>query len=679
MNNPLLEPFELPPFSLIKPEHIEPAITTLIGRNLNAINELTQNQKNPTWESLVSPIEDLDDALNKAWSPISHLNSVANSKELREAYHLCLPKLSDYGTTVGQNKQLYEAYVALKASPTFATLEKAQQKTITNALRDFELSGVALPQAKKEEFAKLSKTLSEIQSHFQDNVMDATDHWHYDTLDENELKGIPKESIALAKQAAEKAKVQGFRLTLDFPCYYAVIQHADNRELRQKLHQAYNTRASELGQNPEKWDNTQLMDQILATRHALAKLLGFNNYAEQSVFKKMAKDPKKVMTFLEDLAKLTKPFAEKEFKELQAFAKKEYGIDKLESWDIPYYSEKLQQQQYSLSEELLRPYFPAKQAVMGLFEVVKRLYGLTIVEETDVDKWHNDVRFFLIYDDKKELLGKFYLDLYARNQKRGGAWMDEACVRRKSHGKLQHPVAYLTCNFRTPLNDEPALLTHDEVITLFHEFGHGLHHMLTKIDYPSVSGINGVPWDAVELPSQFMENWCWESEALAFISSHHQTKEPLPQDLLNKMMKAKNFQSAMQLMRQLEFALFDFRIHLEYNPELGSKIQDILNDVRAKYSVVTYAPYSRFAQSFNHIFSGGYAAGYYSYLWAEVLSSDAFSKFEVEGIFNPQTGREFLQKILEKGGSEDPDILFRDFRGRDPELTPLLKHRGLIN
>ncbi|MGE3318507.1 MAG: oligopeptidase A [Candidatus Berkiella sp.] len=679
MNNPLLEPFELPPFSRIRPEHVEPAVDTLIERNLRAINELVMGQKNPTWDSLVAPIEDLDDDLNKAWSPVSHLNSVANSKPLREVYHLCLPKLSDYGTTVGQNKLLYEAYVALKEAPSFAKLDKAQQKTITNAIRDFKLSGVALADDKKEEFAKLSKKLSELQSHFQDNVMDATDHWHHDVTDENELKGIPKESIALAKLAAEKAEVKGWRLTLDFPCYYAVIQYADNRELRQKMHQAYNTRASELGQNPERWDNTQLMDEILKTRHALAQLLGFNNYAERSVFKKMAKDPQKVMTFLEDLAKLTKPFAEKEFKELQAFAKKEYGIDKLEPWDIAYYSEKLQQQQYSLSEELLRPFFPADHVVNGLFEVVKRLYGLNIVEETNVDKWHDDVRFYVIYDSNKQLLGKFYLDLYARNQKRGGAWMDEACVRRKSHGKLQYPVAYLTCNFRASVGNEPALLTHDEVITLFHEFGHGLHHMLTKIDYPSVSGINGVPWDAVELPSQFMENWCWEREALAFISSHYQTKEPLPQDLLQKMMKAKNFQSAMQLIRQLEFALFDFRIHLEYDPSKPSNIQAILNEVRAKYAVVAYAPYSRFAQSFTHIFAGGYAAGYYSYLWAEVLACDAFSKFEEDGIFNQKTGQAFLQKILEKGGSEEPEVLFRDFRGRDPELTPLLKHRGLTN
>ncbi|HRE30365.1 MAG TPA: M3 family metallopeptidase, partial [Candidatus Berkiella sp.] len=387
----------------------------------------------------------------------------------------------------------------------------------------------------------------------------------------------------------------------------------------------------------------------------------------------------KVMDFLNDLAQRAKPFAEKEFSELKAFAKEKYDMQTLEPWDIAYYSEKLQQAQYSLSEELLRPYFPASQVINGLFEVVKRLYSLHIVEEVKFETWHPDVRFFAIYDNQQQLLGKFYLDLYARNQKRGGAWMDEACVRRVHAGKLQIPVAYLTCNFRAPLKDEQALLTHDEVITLFHEFGHGLHHLLTKIDYPSVSGINGVPWDAVELPSQFMENWCWQEEALAFISSHYQTNEPLPQDLLQKMMKAKNFQSAMMLMRQLEFALFDFRIHLEYDPEEGGRIQPILDNVRLQYSVVPVAAYARFPHSFSHIFAGGYAAGYYSYLWAEVLSSDAFSRFEEEGIFNQKTGADFLHKILEKGGSEDPDILFRDFRGRDPELTPLLKHRGLTS
>ncbi|MCS5709822.1 oligopeptidase A [Candidatus Berkiella aquae] len=677
MKNPLLEPFDLPPFARIQAEHVTPAINTLIERNLKQIDELTKAQQNPTWDSLIAPIEALDDELNKAWSPVSHLNSVLNTKELREAYHQCLPKLSEYGTTVGQNKNLYDAYIAIKSAGSFSALEKAQQKTITNAIRDFELSGVALPAAQKEQFAQLSKKLSELQSRFQDNVMDATDSWHFDVKDENELMGIPKESIALAKQVAEKAQVAGWRLTLDFPCYYAVITHANNRELRKMIHKAYNTRASELGENPEKWNNAALMEQILATRHELARLLGFANFAERSLIKKMAKKTDRVMNFLNDLAKLAKPFAEKEFAELKAFAKEKYDMQTLEPWDIAYYSEKLQQAQYSLSEELLRPYFPAPQVINGLFEVVKRLYGLHIVEETTFETWHPDVRFFAIYDKEQQLLGKFYLDLYARNQKRGGAWMDEACVRRVQAGKLQIPVAYLTCNFRAPLKDEQALLTHDEVITLFHEFGHGLHHLLTKIDYPSVSGINGVPWDAVELPSQFMENWCWQEEALAFISSHYQTKEPLPQDLLQKMMKAKNFQSAMMLMRQLEFALFDFRIHLEYDPKEGGRIQPILDNVRLQYSVVPVAAYSRFPHSFSHIFAGGYAAGYYSYLWAEVLSSDAFSRFEEEGIFNQKTGADFLHKILEKGGSEDPDILFKDFRGRDPELAPLLKHRGL--
>lgn len=679
MTNPLLQPFVLPPFAQLKAEHVEPAINTLIERNLAAINALTEQQSHPTWDSLVAPLEALDDELNKAWSPVSHLNSVANTKELREAYHQCLPKLSDYGTQVGQNKSLYDAYVALKAAPSFSSLDKAQQKSITNAIRDFELSGVALPETQKAKFAELSKKLSELQSRFQDNVMDATDHWHYDVANENELVGIPVESKALAKAAAEKAEVPGWRLTLDFPCYYAVITFADNRELRQLMHKAYSTRASDLGENPEKWDNTALMEQILATRHELANLLGFANYAERSLVKKMAKNPEKVMSFLQDLAKRAKPFAEKEFAELKAFAKEKYGVEQLAPWDIAYYSEKLQQAQYSLSEELLRPYFPAPQVINGLFEVVKRLYGLSIIEEKQFETWHEDVRFYAIYDKNQQLLGKFYLDLYARNQKRGGAWMDEACVRRRHQGELQIPVAYLTCNFRGAIGDAPALLTHDEVITLFHEFGHGLHHMLTKIDYPSVSGINGVPWDAVELPSQFMENWCWQEEALAFISSHHQTKQPLPHELLDKMMKARNFQSAMMLMRQLEFSLFDFRIHLEYDPKKGGRTQAILDEVRAQYSVVPAAPYSRFPQSFSHIFAGGYAAGYYSYLWAEVLASDAFAKFEEEGIFNQATGLAFLQKILEKGGSEDPDVLFRDFRGRDPELTPLLRHRGLNN
>lgn len=678
MTNPLLTDFDLPPFADIRAEHVEPAISELISYNLSKIDELTQSQGTLTWETLVNSIEEWEDKLSKAWSPVGHLNAVLNSPELRGAYNNCLPKLSDYSTQIGQNQKLYEAYSALKESASFSALNQAQQKVITNAIRDFKLSGVALPKEQRMRFAKLDQELSKLHSQFQDNVLDATDNWHLDIEDVSLLKGIPEASITLAKQAAEKAKAPGWRLKLDYPCYQAVITYADNAHIRQKIHQAYATKASELGVSPEKWNNTDLMEKILATRHEMANLLGFKNYAERSLAKKMAKKPEQVISFLTELAIKAKPFGERDYKELVAFAKTEYGIEKLESWDVAYYSEKLRQKRFSISEEMLRPYFPAPKAISGMFEVVKRLYGINIVEKKGVKTWHPDVQFFQIYDEDKNLRGEFYLDLFARNQKRGGAWMDEARVRRiKQNGKLQTPVAYLTCNFRPPIGESPSLLTHDEVVTLFHEFGHGLHHMLTKIDYASVSGINGVAWDAVELPSQFMENWCWQNEALQFISSHYQTQQPLPADLLEKMHKAKNFQSGMFLLRQLELAIFDFRMHLEYDPQKGGRIQEILDEVRHQYSVVPVASYNRFQHSFGHVFSGGYAAGYYSYLWAEVLALDAFSKFESEGIFNKVTGKAFLEKILEKGGSVDPDILFRDFRGRDPEIDPLLKHHGL--
>lgn len=679
MNNPLLMDSHLPVFKDIRPEHVEPAITQLISHNLKAIDEIVAKQQPPSWEGLVGPIEDLDDKLNKAWSPVSHLNSVLNSKELRQAYNNCLPKLSDYGTQIGQNEKLYNAYVALKESKTFNQLDLAQQKVINDALRDFQLSGVALPKDKREEFASLSQKLSKLQSQFQDNVMDATDNWHMDIFDVKELEGMTEQAIALAKQVAEKEKVNGWRITLDYPCYQGVITYANNRQLRQKIHEAYNTKASEIGPGEGKWDNSALMEEIVATRHAIANLIGFKNYAERSLAKKMAKKPEEVMAFLQSLVEKAKSFAAKEYEELKAFAKDKHGFSDMQPWDIPYYSEKLKQEKYAISQESLRPYFPVPRVLAGMFETVKRLYGLRITEKTGVDCWHSDVRFFEIFDKSGTLRGQFYLDLFARNHKRGGAWMDEARVRRKlSSGQLQTPVAYLTCNFRAPIGQDPSLLTHDEVLTLFHEFGHGLHHMLTKVDYASVSGINGVPWDAVEMPSQFMENWCWEEEALHFISGHYQTHEPLPHDMLEKMIAARNFQSAMMLLRQLEFALFDFRLHLEFDPKKGARVQEILQDVRQKVSVVPSAPYSRFAHSFGHIFAGGYAAGYYSYLWAEVLSQDAFSKFEEDGIFNSQTGQAFLTKVLEKGGSVEPDILFKDFRGREPSLEPLLRHRGLV-
>ncbi len=679
MTNPLLKDSPLPLFKEIQAQDVEPAISELISRNLHAIDELVAKMKDPTWGSLIEPIEELDDTLTKAWSPVGHLNAVVNTPELRTAYNNCLPKLSDYGTQVGQNQGLYQAYNALMNSKAFAELSKEQQKVITNALRDFKLSGVALPLEQREQFAKLSQTLAQLESQFQDHVMDATDHWHLDVTDSQMLAGLPEQAIKLAKQVAEKAGVSGWRITLDFPCYQSIITYADNRQLRKEIHEAYFTRASDKGPDAGKFDNTKLMESIVATRHEMAKLLGFDNYAQRSLAKKMAKSTEQVITFLQDLASKAKPFAEKEFAELKAFAKGEYDIEKCEPWDIAYYSEKLRQKRFAISQETLRPYFPVPTVLNGMFEVVKRLYGLQIQEKKDVETWHPDARFFEIMDNKNQLRGQFYLDLFARSQKRGGAWMDEARVRRRlPNGNLQIPVAYLTCNFRAQVGDMPSLLTHDEVLTLFHEFGHGLHHMLTKVEAAGVSGINGVAWDAVELPSQFMENWCWQKEALAFISGHYQTHESLPDDLLEKMQRARNFQSGMMLLRQLEFSLFDFRMHLEYNPEKGARVQEILDEVREKYSVTPIAPYNRFQHSFGHIFSGGYAAGYYSYLWAEVLSQDAFSKFEEDGIFNTETGQAFLHKILEKGGSEEPDVLFRDFRGRDPDISALLRHRGLV-
>ncbi len=678
MTNPLLEKRPLPPFHAIAAQHVEPAILELISVNLKTIDELVASISNPTWDNLIEPIEELEDNLSKAWSPVGHLNGVLNTAELRNAYNNCLPKLSEYGTKIGQNQHLFAAYSKLLESAEFTKLTKEQQKVITNAIRDFKLQGVALAPEKREEFAKLSQSLAQLESQFQDHVMDATDHWHLDVTDSQLLAGLPEQAIKLAKQVAEKAGISGWRLTLDFPCYQSIITFADNRQLRRQIHEAYFTKASDIGPDGGKFDNSQLMQKIVATRHEMAKLLGFHNYAERSLAKKMAKTTEQVLSFLHDLAKRAKPFAQKEFAELSSFAKGEYDVEKLEPWDIAYYSEKLRQKRFAISQETLRPYFPVPKVIQGMFEVVKRLYGIEIKEKKGIETWHDDVHFYEIVDSNKELRGQFYLDLFARNQKRGGAWMDEARVRRKlGNNQYQTPVAYLTCNFRAPVGDMPSLLTHDEVLTLFHEFGHGLHHMLTKMECASVSGINGVAWDAVELPSQFMENWCWEKEALAFISGHYQTNEPLPDDLLEKMQRAKNFQSGMMLLRQLEFSLFDFRLHLEYTEEKGAQIQQILDEVRAQYSVTPIAPYNRFQHSFAHIFSGGYAAGYYSYLWAEVLSQDAFSKFEEDGIFNAQTGAAFLHKLLEKGGSEEPDVLFRDFRGRDPDIGPLLAHRGL--
>jgi oligopeptidase A len=697
-DNPLLQATTanaLPSFSRIKPEHALPAMEHLLSNNRQRINQLLKDINSGTtpvsWQALVTPMEAWDDDLSQAWSPISHMNSVVSSDERRDAYNACLPLLSAYSTEMGQNQDLYKAYKKLAASEEFKTLNTEQKTSIEHALRDFRLAGIALEGEKKTRYGELKQRMSELTSKFGENVMDATQAWTKVITDKTELAGLPDSALALAQQQLQQkakdseANEAGYLFTLDFPSYFPVLTYCENRELRHEMYKAYATRASDRysesgGDN--KFDNSSVMNEILALRHELSLLLDFKNYAEYSVASKMANDPQQVIDFLIDLAEKAVPQAQQEFSELKAYAKESFKIDTLEPWDISFYAEQLRQHRYSISQELIRPYLPIDTVLKGMFETVHRLYGINIEEQTEFDTYHPDVRFFHIQKDG-EVIAKFYFDLYARDKKRGGAWMDECRVRRTlENGALQLPVAYLVCNFSPAVDGKPALLTHDELTTLFHEFGHGLHHMLTQIKTAAVSGINGVAWDAVELPSQFMENWCWEKEALAFISGHYETGEPLPDELLEKMLAAKNFQSAMIMARQLEFSLFDFRMHREYQPELNAEeqnnyINSIIQDVRSQVAVVPIVEYNRFQNSFSHIFAGGYAAGYYSYKWAEVLSADAFSRFEEEGIFNTTTGQSFLTEILQKGGSEEPAVLFERFRGRAPTTDALLRHCGI--
>ncbi|MDD9176655.1 oligopeptidase A [Aliivibrio finisterrensis] len=678
MSNPLLTFTDLPLFSQIKPEHIQPAVEQAIADCRAKIEEVLASDAAPTWDSIIVPLAETDDRLSRIWSPVSHLNSVQNSEALREAYEACLPALSEYGTWVGQNKGLYEAYKSIKESESFATLSQAQKKTIVDELRDFELSGIGLPADQQKRYGDISKRTSELSSNFSNNVLDATMGWSKHITDEAELSGLPESAMAAAKAAAEAKELDGWLLTLEMPSYIPIMTYADNKPLRREIYEAFVTRASDRGPNAGKWDNSDLISEELQLRHEVSRLLGFASYSEKSLATKMAESPTQVLGFLNDLAAKAKPQGEREVEELKAFVKEEFDIDELDLWDVTYYSEKLKQKLYQISDEELRPYFPESKAVSGLFEVLNRVFGMTVVEREGVDVWHESVRFFDIFDSTNTLRGSFYLDLYAREHKRGGAWMDECRVRRiTENGELQTPVAYLTCNFSKPVGGKPALFTHDEVVTLFHEFGHGIHHMLTQIDVASVSGINGVPWDAVELPSQFLENWCYEEEALAFISGHYETGEPLPKEMLDKMLAAKNFQSAMFILRQLEFGMFDFTLHTNYDPDLGAKVLETLAEVKAKVAVLPSVEWNRFSHSFSHIFAGGYGAGYYSYLWAEVLSADAFSRFEEEGIFNTETGQSFLNNILEMGGSEEPMELFKRFRGREPQVDAMLRHAGI--
>ncbi|TGV18557.1 oligopeptidase A [Pseudoalteromonas sp. MEBiC 03607] len=676
-NNPLIGLEGLPPFSKIKPAHVVPALKAAIAECRTKIDEVLAI-KSYTWNDLVLPLEEADDKLSRLFSPVSHMNSVVNNDELREAYEQCLPLLSEYSTFVGQHQGLYDAYNALHNSDEFKTLTTAQQKTITNALRDFELSGIALKPEQQKRYGEISARLSELASKFGNNVMDATLAWQKHITDESELEGLPESALALGADTAKSKELDGWVFTLDFPSYLPIMTYADNRELREEFYTAFVTRASDQGPNAGEFDNSAIMTEELALRHELAELLGFNSYADMSLATKMAETPEQVFSFLEDLADKSKPQAEQELAELTAYAKDKHGVTELAAWDYAYYGEKLKQEKYAISDEVLRPYFPADKVLSGLFTTVNRLFGISVKEVTDFDTYHPDVRFFEIYDSSNTLRGRFYLDLYARDRKRGGAWMDD-CMGRKvrANGELQTPVAYLVCNFNKAVGDKPALFTHNEVTTLFHEFGHGIHHMLTQVDAAPVAGINGVAWDAVELPSQFLENWCYEEEALNFISGHYETDEPLPKELLDKLLAAKNFQSGMQMLRQLEFSLFDFTIHHDYKAGEPCNIQATLDAVRSKTAVVKAPAFNRFQHGFSHIFAGGYSAGYYSYKWAEVLSADAFSKFEEEGIFNPETGEAFLKNILEKGGSEEPMELFKKFRGREPKVDALLRHSGI--
>lgn len=675
MTNPLIETHILPPFNSIQAADVVPAIEGLIKMAESGLERQLTDNKEPSWENLMAPIEARDDLISQAWSPISHLNAVKNSEELRTAYEQADQLLTSYYTGFGQNEDLFKAYSALLDSESFEQLDQPKKQALLHAVRDFKLSGVALAGEAKEEFKSIKAQLSALTTAFSNNVLDASNGWFYHLEDADRLAGLPEFLVQAAQSAAKEKELSGYVFTLDLPVYFTLISQAEDQELRRVMYEAYSTRASQEGPTAGQWDNTEIIDKIMNLRQKLAELLGYNNYAEVSLASKMAESPAQVIEFLEDLANKTRPFALQELDELQAFAKQQ-GLEELNAWDIPYYSEQLKLKKYNVSQEVLRLYFPLDVVQEGLFKVVKSLYGID-VKPASAQVWHDDVKYYEISKDNKKIAG-FYFDLYARAKKRGGAWMADCRVRRVNDGQLQLPVAFLVCNFNAPVDDKPCLLIHSEVTTLFHEFGHGLHHMLTKMEVSAVSGINGVEWDAVELPSQFMENFCWQPEVLDFLSKHYQTDQALPKEMLANMLAAKNFQSALQMLRQLEFAIFDLRLHMEYGDKAFVGVQQLLDDVREKVAVIIPPRFNKFQNGFSHIFAGGYAAGYYSYKWAEVLSADIFAAFEEEGVFNPETGQRFLQEVLEKGGSQNAIELFKNFRGREPNAEALLKHSGLV-
>ncbi|MET0378849.1 MAG: M3 family metallopeptidase [Spongiibacteraceae bacterium] len=681
-DNALLATGVLPDFSRITPSLVAPAIDTVLADNRHAIADLLallqpRGEIAPSWSSLALQLEELDNRLDNAWAPVGHLNGVTNTPEWRDAYEQALPKLTAYSTELGQNRALFEAYQQAAESDEYARLDEARRKVIANALRDFRLSGVSLEGADKHRFGELRQRLAELTTTFSNRVLDATQGWRKHVTAVADLRGIPANAVLMYRQAAQSRDIEGYVITLDAPSYLPAMQYGEDRELRRELYTAYATRASDQGPNAGQWDNSQLMVDILNARQELARLLGFNDYAELSLATKMAGSCDEVLGFLHDLAAKAKPLAQREYAELKEFAAKELGLADLQAWDVPFASEKLRLARYALSQEELRPYFPAAKVIDGLFAVVDKLFGAQFVPASDLSVWHPDVQAFRLQRNG-QTLALCYLDLYAREGKRGGAWMDNCRSRRlRADGTLQLPAAFLICNFTPPGATTPSLLTHDEVTTLFHEFGHGLHHMLTQVDTAPVAGINGVAWDAVELPSQFLENWCWEPDAVPLISSHYETGAPLPRDLLDKMLAAKNFQAGLFMMRQLEFSLFDFILHRRPQIEDAATVQAVLDSVRSEVAVYPQPAFNRFQHSFSHIFAGGYAAGYYSYKWAEVLSADAFAAFEEEGIFNRDTGRRFLHEILERGGAREPMDMFIAFRGRKPSVDALLRHTGV--
>lgn len=681
MTNPLLNTQMLPNFAAIKPEHVGPAIEQLLAEQRTALASLLE-QTHFTWDNLIAPLESMEEDLTRCWSPVGHLNMVMNNAELRQAHDDCLPKLSDFHTEIGQNEKLYQAIQSIKDDASFEQLSSAQQKLIDDSLRDFKLSGVALPTEQKQRYKKIAQRLSTITSEFSNNLLDATNAWEHLVSDEAELAGLPENSKAMLKQFAEQAEKDGWLVNLQFPSYHAVMTYADNRELREKLYRAFTTRASDQAADPAH-DNSALMNEILALRHEKAQLLGFANYAELSLTTKMADSPQQVEEFLLDLAERSKTQAQQDWQEVQTFAA-EQGANEapLQAWDITYWSEKLRQSKYAISDEDLRPYFSAEKVFDGLFNVAQRLFKVKIEATDFANHYRDDIRFFSIFDadgdSAGQLRGQFFLDCFARQNKRGGAWMDVCRSRMVRPEQTDVPVAYLVCNATPPVGDQPALLTHDEVVTLFHEFGHGLHHMLTQVDVTGLAGISGVEWDAVELPSQFLENWAWEKAALDNFAQHWQTSEPLPTELFEKMQAAKNFQSGLMMLRQVEFSLFDLRIHRDYRDNAkDSFIGDTLAATREQVAVIQPPAFNRFQNSFGHIFAGGYAAGYFSYKWAEVLSADAFSAFEETDVFDSATGARFKAEVLEMGGSRTAAENFAAFRGREPQIEPLLRHSGI--